>query len=105
MENLTHTLLISACEQTEDESTMKVYKGDWDIDDKCPYAICKTHLGNSENLKNHIGNHHKMYAKHSKEKLTPFSRFLKINTPPSPCPNFFDNLHILKHPLTKLYPI
>jgi hypothetical protein len=85
-------------EKTDEEITMNVYKRDWDIDDKCPYAMYKTHFGNTAILKNHVKNNHKMYTRYSKVKFPPFWKFLKMNTSPNQVPNFFEFLNILKHP-------
>jgi hypothetical protein len=53
-------------EQSPGQVVLNTYKGDWDIDEKCPFAQCPTHFGNAERLKDHINSRHKSYGNYSK---------------------------------------
>jgi hypothetical protein len=85
-------------EQDINTTVINEFKGDWDIDEKCPLAMYSTHAGFEERLKEHINNRHRNYKAQSKIKLPPFWKYLKINTPDTPTPNFFDFLNVTKHP-------
>jgi hypothetical protein len=71
-------------EQDANITVINEFKGDRDIDEKCLLAMCSTHAGFEDRLKDHINIKHRNYNTQSKIKLPPFWKYLKINVPDSP---------------------
>jgi hypothetical protein len=78
MEKPTHTSPSFTVNKPKMKYLLNENKGDWNIDEKCPYAMCKTHLGNSEVLKKQVKNNHKISSRYSKVKFPRFGSFSKL---------------------------
>jgi hypothetical protein len=63
-------------EQETDKTSINLFKGDRNIDEKCPYTACKDRFGNLGRLDKHIKFKHKSYRKQMKAQLSPFWNFL-----------------------------